>query len=91
MESTGDISWSKFLTVSKFDLRHHLRFCLGMTFLVDQENKVVVSCNNSVFSDNIIQFLGKDKYIHEDQHGAKFPTPRLLTYVPGLVQIQQGI
>ncbi|EFH56901.1 hypothetical protein ARALYDRAFT_901095 [Arabidopsis lyrata subsp. lyrata] len=46
MEITKDISWSKFLTVSKFDLRYHLRFCIGMSFLVDQENKVVVSCNH---------------------------------------------
>ncbi|XP_010489986.1 PREDICTED: putative F-box protein At3g21130 [Camelina sativa] len=94
MESAGDISWSKFLTVSKFDLRSHFRCCIGMStsFLVDQENKVVLSCNNSVFSKNFIQIVGKDKYMHEDdQNGAKSPTTRLLTYVPGLAQIQQGI
>ncbi|XP_023642656.1 putative F-box protein At3g21130 [Capsella rubella] len=91
MEGTGDLSWSKFLTVSKFDLRNHLRFCIGMSFLVDQENKVVVSCNNSGFSNNIIQIVGKNTYIHEDQKGANSHVTRLLTYVPGLVQIQQGI
>jgi len=77
--------------VSKFDDRYHLGLCFGLSFLVDIENKVVVSCNHPGFSNNVLQIVGKDKYLPEDQHGAESPTPpRLLIYVLGLVQIQQG-
>ncbi|EFH59544.1 predicted protein [Arabidopsis lyrata subsp. lyrata] len=61
IESTGAILWSKFLTVTGADIRYRLQFNIGMSFLVDHEDKVVVSCN-SVFP-NIIHIVGEDKYI----------------------------
>ncbi|CAH2053158.1 unnamed protein product [Thlaspi arvense] len=92
-ESTGALSWTKFLTLLRPD---GLR-CLhsGMSFLVDQENKVVLSLKKRFqFSSNIIiHIVGEDTNIKVDLHGANTthtsPAPLLLSYAPSFVQIQQ--
>lgn len=45
-------SWSKFVTVSGRDACYRPEPNNRMSFLVDQENKVVLSCNNNRFSNN---------------------------------------
>ncbi|EFH53679.1 hypothetical protein ARALYDRAFT_323223 [Arabidopsis lyrata subsp. lyrata] len=59
---------------------------------VDHENKVLLCCNNLRVSNynNILHIAGEDKYVHLD-HDEESKRPLLLTYVPSLVQIQQGI
>ncbi|CAA7030068.1 unnamed protein product [Microthlaspi erraticum] len=94
-ESTGAMSWSKFLTVERSDFIYRLQFTEGTSFLLDEENKVVLSCNGPFwgFSKNIIHIMGEDKYVEVNHHGAK-PTSTgsfLVSYVPSLVQIQQAI
>ncbi|CAA7030066.1 unnamed protein product [Microthlaspi erraticum] len=89
-ESTGAMSWSKFLTVERSDFIYHLQLTEGSSFLLDEENKVFLSCN---VSKNIIHIMGEDKYVEVNHHGAK-PTSRgsfLVSYVPSLVQIQKAI
>ncbi|KAG7564580.1 F-box associated domain type 1 [Arabidopsis suecica] len=83
MESTGAMSWSKFR-------RFHSRIFMSVS--VDHENKVLLCCNNLRVSNynNILHIAGEDKYIHMD-HDEESKRPLLLTYVPSLVQIQQGI
>ncbi|ESQ43953.1 hypothetical protein EUTSA_v10006371mg [Eutrema salsugineum] len=99
-ESTEDLSWSKYLSWTKFltlsgtDLRYQCRFRNKMSFLVDQEKKVVLSCNRPRVSENIIHIVGEDKYIEVDHQGAKptqrAPLPILLSYVPSFVPIQSS-
>ncbi|WZY84165.1 hypothetical protein YC2023_030549 [Brassica napus] len=64
-ESTGAMSWSKFLIVSGRDACYRPQPNNRMSFLVDQENKVVVCCNNNRVSNNRIHILGEDKYIED--------------------------
>ncbi|KAG7582779.1 F-box domain [Arabidopsis suecica] len=100
-ESTGAMSWSKFLTVWDDDIDNHYKFRQfgnGVSFLADYEKEVLLSCNKpNQYSKNIINIMGKGKYTELDHHGAKpthvheSPTPFLFSYVPSLVQIQQGI
>ncbi|KAG2316024.1 hypothetical protein Bca52824_019146 [Brassica carinata] len=85
-ENTGAMSWSKFLTVSGRDACYRRQPNYRMSFLVDQENKVVLSCNNNRFSNNRIHIVGEDKYI-EVYHTDKSSIPILLSYVPSFVQI----
>ncbi|KAG7578102.1 F-box associated domain type 1 [Arabidopsis thaliana x Arabidopsis arenosa] len=100
-ESTGAMSWSKFLTVWDDDIDNHYKFRQfgnGVSFLADYEKEVLLSCNKpNQYSKNIINIMGKGKYTELDHHGAKPThvqeslTPFLFSYVPSLVQIQQGI
>ncbi|ESQ47769.1 hypothetical protein EUTSA_v10022141mg, partial [Eutrema salsugineum] len=95
IESTGAMSWTNFLTLSGTDLVYQYRFTYGISFLFDQENKVVLSSNRPMVSEKIIHIVGEDKYIEVDHHGAqptqRAPIPRLLSYVPRFVKIQQDI
>ncbi|KAF8109654.1 hypothetical protein N665_0093s0007 [Sinapis alba] len=90
-ESTGAMSWSKFLTVSGRDACYRPQIGNRMSFLVDQENKVALSCNNNRFANNRIHIMGEDKYIEVYHLGAeltdKSSNPILFSYVPSLVQI----
>lgn len=92
-ESTGALSWSKFLTVSRSDITYRCQFWSGMSFLADQENKVILSCNYPCgFYKDTIHIVGEDIYVKLDHHGVK-PTHKypnsllLISYVPSLVQI----
>ena len=75
-ESTGAMSWSKFLIVSGTDACYRPQPNNRMSFLVDQENKVVLSCDNNRVSNNRIHILGEDKYI-EVYHTEKSSIPIL--------------
>ncbi|KAG7583281.1 F-box-like domain superfamily [Arabidopsis suecica] len=91
IESTGALSWTKFLTVTRSGVcyPYYLRM---ISFLIDQENKVVYC--KSLFT-NTIHIVGENKYIEFNDGVAEppneFHTLFLLSYVPSFVKIQQGI
>ncbi|CAL9222251.1 unnamed protein product [Arabidopsis halleri] len=91
IESTGALSWTKFLRVARSGI--YYRRCFGMiSLLIDQENKVVY-CNS--FFSNTIHIVGEDKYIEVNHDVAESPYEShnlfLLSYVPSFLKIQQGI
>ncbi|KAL9292178.1 putative F-box protein [Arabidopsis thaliana] len=99
-ENTRAMSWSKFpILRGGVGLRYRCHFREGVSFFAYQvkEKIVVVSCHRpNRHSKDIIHIVENDKFIELDHHGAKpthelSPTPRLLIYVPSLVQIQHGI
>ncbi|XP_010509770.1 PREDICTED: putative F-box protein At3g21130 [Camelina sativa] len=101
-ESTGAISWTKFLTVWDDGPIYHFGFrhfrAGGLSFLADHEKEILLTCNKNShdqYSKNIIHIMGNGKYTELDHHGAKptheFPSPLLFCYVPSLVRIQHCI
>ncbi|CAA7045819.1 unnamed protein product [Microthlaspi erraticum] len=90
-DSIGVMSWSKFLR--KINV---LKLGSWMSFLVDEENKVVVCCKKYPDSNRELCIVGEDKYALVDHYGGDLdPTCRpkssqvLMSYVPSLAQIQQ--
>ncbi|KAJ4894359.1 putative F-box protein [Raphanus sativus] len=90
VKCTGDMSWSKLLTVKRTHRYEFITLCAGMSFLADRENKVLVHPSRYKNSSNCLHILGEDKYLQVDLHdvGSKCSLP--VTYGPTLVQIQQG-
>ncbi|CAF1931815.1 hypothetical protein Bca4012_073379 [Brassica carinata] len=83
---TGDMSWSKLLTVKR---THPL--CNGMSFLADRENKVLVCPTKYKNSSNCLHIVGTDKYIQVDHHDVGSESSLPYRYDdPTLVQIQRG-
>ncbi|CAA7048020.1 unnamed protein product [Microthlaspi erraticum] len=83
IESTGVMSWSKILTA-----KANYKFCLWMSFVADEQHKVLVGYNN-----NILHIVAEDRYmqVNDIGHGDKSYGAFVQIYVPTLVQIQQGI
>ncbi|KAG2306429.1 hypothetical protein Bca52824_026177 [Brassica carinata] len=86
IKSTGDMSWSKFLSVKR---THSL--CNGMSFLADRENKVLVCPTKYKNASNCLHIVGTDKYIQVDHHDVGSESSLPYRYDdPTLVQIQRG-
>ncbi|KAG2306428.1 hypothetical protein Bca4012_084549 [Brassica carinata] len=85
IKTTGDMSWSKLLTVK----RTHPTFT-GISFLADRENKVVVCPSKYENSSTRLHIVGTDKYTKVDHHGVGSKSSLPVMYDPTLVQIQQG-
>lgn len=85
---SGAMSWGKFLTA-----KANYKFSRDMSFVANKQDKVVVCCDNTEFPNNILHIVADDRYIQvDDDHGAdQLDCPLLLSYVPTLVQIPQGI
>ncbi|KAF2547656.1 hypothetical protein F2Q70_00022890 [Brassica cretica] len=85
IDSTGSMSWSKFLTLKRVYNNQNRKFITGMNFLADEENKVIVCPGESMVSDRFLHIVGEDKYIQVDHHEAGSRCSLLLSYVPTLV------
>ncbi|XP_013721276.1 putative F-box protein At4g10190 [Brassica napus] len=88
IDSTGSMSWSKFLTLKRVYNDQNREFITGMNFLADEENKVIVCPGESMVSDRFLHIVGEDKYIQVDHHEAGSRCSLLPSYV--LLQMQQG-
>ncbi|XP_010502498.1 PREDICTED: putative F-box protein At4g10190 [Camelina sativa] len=88
IESTGAMSWSKFLTLKR-SIYRQLILCSGMNFLADPENNVLVCPGRQQNSNSFLHIFGKDKHMGVDHHDAGSKC-LLVCYVPTLAQIQQG-
>ncbi|ESQ47768.1 hypothetical protein EUTSA_v10022270mg [Eutrema salsugineum] len=88
IESTGVMSWRKFLTVERADPWEFLTFNIGMSYLADQEYKVLVCPGKHGNSNRFLHIVGDDKYVQVDHHDAGSKCSLLLSYVPTLVHIQ---
>ncbi|KAG2306299.1 hypothetical protein Bca52824_026047 [Brassica carinata] len=84
IDSTGAMSWSKFLTVKRV-YKTRWMFLTGMNYLVDEENKVIVCPGKSLNSDRFLHIVGEDKCIQVDQHEAGSRCSLLLSYAPTLI------
>ncbi|XP_006297727.2 putative F-box/kelch-repeat protein At3g17570 [Capsella rubella] len=95
IEEAKDLSWSDFLVVDFSKL-----MITGMTnvrsFLVDEEKKMVMFCDTDTNDQYMTRvfIVGEDIYqevYNETAIGESFCYwPRLISYAPSLVQIQQG-
>ncbi|XP_018487656.1 putative F-box protein At3g23260 [Raphanus sativus] len=91
--SLGSVmSWSEFLTAKV----HNEVNLNGYSFLADEQNKIVVYCNQSTENNKIVHIVRGNTYINVDpldRNSTIKPSsssPLLLSYVPSLVQIKQG-
>ncbi|CAA7012902.1 unnamed protein product [Microthlaspi erraticum] len=87
---TGSVlSWSKFLTL-KIDPEDALQH---LTFMADEQNKVIVFCGINSAHQTVLHIMGKNKCIIVDPRGgdstSRLCQPCLLNYVPSLAQIPQ--
>ncbi|EOA32055.1 hypothetical protein CARUB_v10015300mg [Capsella rubella] len=100
-ENNGELSWNKFpILIQGVGPRYRCHFNEGVSFFPYQvkEKTVVVFCHSpNRFSKNIIHIVEHGKLIDQLYHHGAKPThglshnPRLLIYVPSLVQIQDSI
>ncbi|ESQ47939.1 hypothetical protein EUTSA_v10022148mg [Eutrema salsugineum] len=86
-----DLSWNKLL---KFDSKSLIRsipdFIYG-SFFVDEKKKVAVICDRKKRSNYYTAYMfGEDGYYKEVDLGESTCWPLVCSYVPSLVQIQQG-
>ncbi|VYS58093.1 unnamed protein product [Arabidopsis thaliana] len=81
-ETTGELTWTKFR-------RFHSKICINVS--ADHEKKVLVPHHILLPYYNILHIVGEDIYIRQVNKDGDIRCPILLTYVPSLVQIQQGI
>ncbi|CAA7013195.1 unnamed protein product [Microthlaspi erraticum] len=104
IESSGATSWGKFLSVDLADLSHPLDLQVGMNFVADRENKVLVRPgkpgkhkNSHRFfvrlrkhknSHRFLHIVGEDIHIKVDGDDGGSKCSVLVSYVPTLVQIQ---
>ncbi|XP_010431687.1 PREDICTED: probable F-box protein At5g47300 [Camelina sativa] len=84
-ESTKAISWSK---VFALDLSPHLEYSHYISFLLDEEKKVLVFCDHSSCK-NKVYIVGEDNRVTRMCLGDDDAWPFLFSYVPSLTQIQQ--
>ncbi|CAH8361740.1 unnamed protein product [Eruca vesicaria subsp. sativa] len=88
-DEAKDLSWSVFL-VCKLGI-YDMRWM--ESFLVDEENKKILCCYLDVEDRTRIYIVGEDTYknvyIEVSKGSRSRVTPRLLSYVPSLVQIPQ--
>ncbi|EOA19601.1 hypothetical protein CARUB_v10002783mg [Capsella rubella] len=88
--STGAASWAKFLSLRLVNKPFY--FASGMNFLVEEEDKVLV-CRGKMdgVSTCFLHVVGEDnKCIQVDHHDPESTCSLVVSYVPTLVQIQQG-
>ncbi|XP_010518624.1 PREDICTED: putative F-box protein At4g10190 [Camelina sativa] len=89
IESSGAMSWSKFLTVKQSFYSQFLILCSGMNFLADRENNMLLCPCKQQNSNSFLHIVGKDKHMGVDHHDAGSKC-LLVCYVPTLAQIPQG-
>ncbi|CAL9237791.1 unnamed protein product [Arabidopsis halleri] len=82
---TKAMSWSPFL---KIDLETY-RFGNEVSFFIDEENKVIVCCDEDADDVNDVVYIieENDQYWTKVDIGKKSYRPRMFSYVPSLVQI----
>ncbi|KAF2556044.1 hypothetical protein F2Q68_00017182 [Brassica cretica] len=85
IDSTGAMSWSKFITVKRVYNNNQWMFLTGMNYLVDEKNKVIVCPGKSLDSGRFLHIVGEDKCIQVDKHDAGSRCSLLLSYAPTLV------
>ncbi|CAH8330691.1 unnamed protein product [Eruca vesicaria subsp. sativa] len=90
IKGTGDMSWSKLLTVKRTNRHQFMTLLIGMSFLADRENKVLVCPTRYEKSSNCLHIVGEDKYLKVDHQDVGSKSSNPVRYAPILVQIQQG-
>ncbi|XP_056866401.1 putative F-box protein At4g10190 [Raphanus sativus] len=91
IKGTGDMSWSKLLTVKRIHSQQFIGFRAGMSFSVDREAKVLLHPTKYSNSSNCLHIVGENyKHIKVDLHDVRSNCSILVKYYPTLVQIQQG-
>ncbi|XP_010430746.1 PREDICTED: putative F-box protein At4g10190 [Camelina sativa] len=89
IESSGAMSWRKFLTVKQSFYSQFLILCSGMNFLADRENNMLLCPGKQQNSNSFLHIVGKDKHMGVNDHDAGSKC-LLVCYVPTLAQIPQG-
>ena len=84
IDEAKEVSWSKFLAVS-FDNFKYPSYVKGMTFWVDDEDKVVVTCIRDRYNYDYVFIVGER--LHKQVFGKSWIWPCLLSYVPSLGHI----
>ncbi|EOA34635.1 hypothetical protein CARUB_v10022198mg [Capsella rubella] len=86
IDETKEISWSKVLAV---DFSPYLQDSYGLSFLFDEEKKVLVCCDNDDDCEHIMVYIvGGDNRVTRDNFGEEDDaTPFLFYYVPSLTRI----
>ncbi|CAH8383525.1 unnamed protein product [Eruca vesicaria subsp. sativa] len=92
IDDAKEVSWTKFLVdVNKFWLQ---RYFEGMSFMVDEKNKVVVCCSEgiSVAGGEYIYKVGEDflRQVYKERICFTWVRPCLLIYVPSLAHIPKS-
>ncbi|CAL9222503.1 unnamed protein product [Arabidopsis halleri] len=91
IETEATLSWKKSFTVDIRIRTNSHNYTVCHSFLIDEEKKVVVCCNERNY-DNMIDIIGED-----DDYHTRFPfvqprcwpwRPCIFNYVPSLVQIR---
>ena len=90
IKGTGDMSWSKLLTVKRTCSDQFFKLCKGVSFLADRENKVIGHPIKDMNFRNFLHIVGEDKYrkVNLCAVGSRYALP--VSGDPTLVQIQQG-
>ncbi|CAA7059934.1 unnamed protein product [Microthlaspi erraticum] len=90
---TKVVSWSMVLAV---DMKPKLNMLDGISFLVDEEKKVLVCCDKYFGKDELegktlVHIVGEDNEVTQVDFGeVESAWPFLFNYVPSLIQIQQA-
>ncbi|CAA7059806.1 unnamed protein product [Microthlaspi erraticum] len=94
IDEAKEVSWSKFVVDFHKGIPPSV---LGMTFLLDEENKVVVCCRKDIEHErslSSVYIVGEDFHKQVYKEIAKRSSfrvlPRILSYVPSLVRIPKA-
>lgn len=90
IDDAKEVSWTKFLVEdSKFWLPEYFE---GMSFTVDEKNKVVVCCSRGMEGGELIYGFGEDflRQVYKDRICFSWLRPCLLIYAPSLAQIPKS-
>ncbi|KAF3547680.1 hypothetical protein DY000_02001593 [Brassica cretica] len=94
IDDPKEVSWTKFLVedCNKFG---YPRYFEGMSFMVDEKNKVVVCCSRGIYrivGGEHIYDTGEDllRQIYKERICFSWLRPRLLIYVPSLAHIPKS-
>ncbi|CAF1931743.1 BnaC05g30880D [Brassica napus] len=90
IKGTGDMSWSKLLSVKGTHSQQFLGFHAGMSFSVDREAKVLLHPTKFKNSSNCLHIVGEYKHIKVDLHDVESKRSNHVMRGPTLVQVQQG-
>ncbi|XP_056841615.1 putative F-box protein At4g10190 [Raphanus sativus] len=91
VKGTGDMSWSKLLTVKRIHSQQFIAFHVGMSFSVDRVSKVLLHPTKFKNSSNCLHIVGENyEHIKVDLRDVESKRSNHVKRAPTLVQIQQG-
>ncbi|EFH58945.1 hypothetical protein ARALYDRAFT_897247 [Arabidopsis lyrata subsp. lyrata] len=91
---TKVVSWSMLLLFT-LDVPSEFYIWNGISFLVDEEKKVIVCCDKFMVTEldgkNLVYIIGEDNKVTQVDFGLVECWPFLFNYVPSMTQIHQGL